>query len=897
MRNQMMWVTATDLSHWADIRQAQEILPLLVRRLILASAHEIGHISMPGGDSIFRPGWDGRLSSKSDNWPVPEGASVWEFGTSNKITNKATADLQKRTGDTLGVLSVETTFVFITARRWQQKEKWSTEQTATGSWRSVLVLDADDLETWLDQTPAVAAWFARLIGKHPGGVEALDSFWQRAISDTEPRLTPEIILAGRERLCAAFENWVEGHDPILRIKADTREEALLLLAAWACQERGPAEDFLFANAIIVHTEEAWRQASDGLRPLILMPLMNRSPLGLGDATDRGHWIVVPSGWEAPEPQGIVVAPWLDGQLLQAALIRAGLDELVANRIAGNCGRSLQVLMRQLSKAPERHTPAWATYEEAHALVPVLFAGRWQCNREGDREIIAKLASSSYEEAERKLSRWLNVSDPPVRRYGDTYVLTSPLDAWHQLGRHVPQQAWERYREVVATLLSRRDPALDLLPDQRWAASLYKKVHPESDNLLEGLVEQLARLVGAEDRIGLSVDPCPASVARRILHDCLLPADDVERWMSIKEHLPDLAEAAPNVWLESLDRLLANNEAAASLFEDAGFSSTSPHVFIMFAIERLRWFPEHFARCAEALVKLSKLDPGHNSWPRPSSVFEETFCLFKPENNVPFEDQFTILKSLAARHPQSIWPLLVALLPKDSCRAVNYGPRFRCVSVEVDAPETWGELNERVQQLVILLVDLAGEQPARYAELIKDVHRLPPAARFTLVASLAEAAPQLKKAKQATELYYELMQLVWRHRRHSSADWALPADETDHIEELARTLQPADPIEVQSWLFRKPWLHVDLGCSPESLQEKRGAAVKDGSRPADWRRWRGSQQRPPILGLLVGQPWQPWRQKSRGETCLPFSSIVRMDARTPSSGALSKNCLRIRVSRF
>ena len=164
---------------------------------------------------------------------------------------------------------------------------------------SVLSLTRMISKPRLDQTPAVAAWFARLIGKHPGGVEALDSFWQRAISDTEPRLTPEIILAGRERLCAAFENWVEGHDPILRIKADTREEALLLLAAWACQERGPAEDFLFANAIIVHTEEAWRQASDGLRPLILMPLMNRSPLGLGDATDRGHWIVVPSGWELP----------------------------------------------------------------------------------------------------------------------------------------------------------------------------------------------------------------------------------------------------------------------------------------------------------------------------------------------------------------------------------------------------------------------------------------------------------------------------------------------------------------------------------------------------------------------------------------------------------------------
>ena len=75
-------------------------------------------------------------------------------------------------------------------------------------------------------------------------------------------------------------------------------------------------------------------------------------------------------------------------------MRAEIAELEAHRIAANCRRSLQVLMRRLSKAPERRTPAWATYEEAQALVPVLFAGRWQCNREGDRAIIAKLAGSS-----------------------------------------------------------------------------------------------------------------------------------------------------------------------------------------------------------------------------------------------------------------------------------------------------------------------------------------------------------------------------------------------------------------------------------------------------------------------------------------------------------------------
>jgi hypothetical protein len=191
------------------------------------------------------------------------------------------------------------------------------------------------------------------------------------------------------------------------------------------------------------------------------------------------------------------------------------------------------------------------------------------------------------------------------------------------------------------------------------------------------------------------------------------------------------------------------------------------------MERLRWFPEHLRQCAEALVQISALDPGSNSQPRPSSVFEETFCLFRPENNVSFKDQFTILKTLAARHPQHIWPLLAALLPKDRWRLVNYGPRFRYVSVEVDAPKTWGELDRRVERLVSFLIELANTQPDRWDELMKDIHHLPPAARSTLVASLAEVAPQFKNNGQSTELYHELMGLVWQHRRYSDADWGTP----------------------------------------------------------------------------------------------------------------------------
>ena len=117
----MIWLTATDLSQWADTRRAQEILPLLVRRLILASASEIGGISMPAGDSIFRPGWDGLLFANIVKWPVPEGASVWEFGASNDIRGKATEDFKKRTEDPLGSCPQAPRSSSVTPRRWQEK--------------------------------------------------------------------------------------------------------------------------------------------------------------------------------------------------------------------------------------------------------------------------------------------------------------------------------------------------------------------------------------------------------------------------------------------------------------------------------------------------------------------------------------------------------------------------------------------------------------------------------------------------------------------------------------------------------------------------------------------------------------------------------------------------------
>ena len=117
-------LSATNLEHWADTRQSQDVLPLIVRRLLLATVNPI-HIDFPSGDSINRPGYDGLLRTADTAPLVPTGQSVWEMGVGGEPKDKANEDYKGRTENPRGLDPRETTFVFVTPRRWQGKEDWA----------------------------------------------------------------------------------------------------------------------------------------------------------------------------------------------------------------------------------------------------------------------------------------------------------------------------------------------------------------------------------------------------------------------------------------------------------------------------------------------------------------------------------------------------------------------------------------------------------------------------------------------------------------------------------------------------------------------------------------------------------------------------------------------------
>lgn len=173
-----MRITATQIEQWADTRDAQGILPILIRRLISATT-TITALSMPGGDSVSSSGWDGIVQADKGNIWVPDGASFWEMGCSSDIITKARSDLRKRNQQISPQEAAKSRFVFVSPRRWPKKDSWLKEVRAENIWLDVYALDADDLETWLENTPAVALWFSELTGRTGAGIESISHFWER----------------------------------------------------------------------------------------------------------------------------------------------------------------------------------------------------------------------------------------------------------------------------------------------------------------------------------------------------------------------------------------------------------------------------------------------------------------------------------------------------------------------------------------------------------------------------------------------------------------------------------------------------------------------------------------------------------------------------------------------
>jgi hypothetical protein len=305
-------------------------------------------------------------------------------------------------------------------------------------------------------------------------------------------------------------------------------------------------------------------------------------------------------------------------------------------------------------------PHWASPLGAPQLVPFLLAGSW-CQNPGDVDAVARLARVSADEVAQRLSRWANETDPPVRLVGGMWEWVSRQRAWPHLARYVTMADLTAFRQVALEVLGEVDPRLDLAPGQRWMASLHNCAPRYSEPLRKGLADALAMLATHPNNVRAGADA--GNLVYALLRDLLGAAPDPRRWYSLAPVLPLLAEAAPRVFLNAVERDAVGDAAVrALLFQEEGYFGSSRHCHLLWALETLAWSPEYLADTAIALGGLAKNEPTGRTGNRPGESLRTIFLAWCPSTTGSVTQRLAAIDALNRLHPSVAFDLCRKLLP-------------------------------------------------------------------------------------------------------------------------------------------------------------------------------------------------------------------------------------------
>ncbi|MCL6422721.1 hypothetical protein Bequi_04855 [Brachybacterium sp. JHP9] len=767
-----------------------------MRRLILETTPGLVELGMPAGDGVAAGDWDGSVRTAEATAWVADGLSVWELSVNSSPNTKADDDYSKRTDTPDGAPTSDCTYVEAILRPWTARARWATGKRSEKVWKDVKALGLDDIETWLEAAPITWAWLSEELGLSPYGLRTGLTWWRDWAAQTNPALTPEVVLAGRTEAAEDLEERLASSGSVTTVAGASMEEVCAFIDAIAVKLDEQGKGQMLARLAFVDDVSTWRQLTALSQPLILVPRTPELASEIPAGTVHNFCVPVIST-EGSD----VTLPALDAAEVATALKSAGFTDRDKTDALGRLARrSLTGLRRNLAVKAVLHRPTWADASPSRNFRSILLAGSWGDNVEGDRSILEALTGTDYESFREEITGIADSpTDPLAIRTDGAWHLVSAVDAWMLLVSKLTHDDMMRFETIVEMVLAEGDPALELPRDQRWRAPIDGKTRRYSGDLRRGLAQSLALLGIYGGTVALPGGASGSDFANYLVRKLLewASADGTgQAWQSIADILPLLAEAGPDAFLDGVGAAAAgDNPLLGTMFQDHAdesgfFSGGTPHSNLLWALECVSWSPDHFGRAVDLLARLDEIDPGGRMTNRPAASLAAIFRPWHPDNSVDPDRRIAVLDTLRHRHPDAAWKLESSMLPE------NHGTHF---PISVPAFRTWkpeklsvtyGEIWKMTTAAVERCIKDAGEDAQRWSTILAHTSDLPPADRERVVAALDSMADQSEFASDFRDtLWRTLVDLIGHHREFPDAAWVLPDEELGKLDALAARYRP------------------------------------------------------------------------------------------------------------
>jgi len=805
-------IKANDLEAWVTSNiNARARLAVLLRTLVHSTGRGLLKVDFPGNDDSQRKGCDGEVETSEGTPWIPAGRSAWEFGTDEDVKRKANKDFDKSVNGIDAAERAETTFVFVSPRRWTGKEVWRKEKRQLDQWKNVLIYDASDLEQWLEQSLPGQAWFANEIDRPSRDVRTLDRCWADWANVASPPLSGMLfksaIEASKRAILARLSKPSEG--PIL-LAADSPDEALAFLA----QLLTGAEELqaLRDRVLVFDKAGVFPGLASAARAFIAVTSARDVEREFAPHAKNLHTIAIYPRNAAPAKLDVVLEP-ASHETFSAALEAMGKSRDEISRLSSVTSRSLTVLRRQLSTVPALKVPQWASDPQLAArLVPFLLGGAWDSSNASDKSALSVLAAGkTYEELERDCQALLLLDDAPLWSIGTFRGVVSKLDLLHAIAGVLTQGDLKAFFQVARRVLGEDDPSLDLEEGERWAASMRGKTRQFSGAFREGISETLVLLAVTGPQLvkhRLGVDP--ELEAARVVRE-LLPEPLTTRVLEANDRdLPLYSEAAPDEFLEIIERdLRADKPASLGLMRpvDADLFSSPVRTGLLWALEGLAWNPDLLPRAALVLARLASVEIDDNWGNKPINSLQSIFRAWMPQTEADHSTRVDVVRMLARKFPSTGWKICMDQFGHHQTGHYSHKPSWRSDGYGFGEPfPTWQPVHAFQREMVELALAWKEHSVDTLSDLVERMQFLSPEHQvraWDLVANWgAGSASDSERAKLREKIRMSaLSRRAMLRGKRNGGDTALVAAAKAAFE----ALEPAEPVNKYLWLFKDHWV--------------------------------------------------------------------------------------------
>ena len=828
-------ITASDIALWATSQEARALLPVLLRRLVHATANQPTKVDFPGYDEAQRHGWDGQVETKDVSAWVPEGFSGWELSVSNDLPAKPNYDIRAR-AKLSKPEKARTAFIFATGRKWIGKEKWAAEQRAHKEWRDVIAYDASDLEQWLEQSATTQVWFAECLGRPADGVRSLDACWVEWAEATTPRLSPLLFDGAIAQHRQALMNWLAkpGERPFV-VVADSPAEALGFLAC-ALREPDGAEGPNCAETICVSSPEALRKIAAASLDAILI-VENRDTELAAVSLFRKHRVIIIRPRSSIEKDPDIALEAIDDDTFSKALEDMGVGSDEVDRLKAESGLSSTILRRRLALAPELKTPDWARDKDlVRKVIPILLAGAWNRSVEADQFLVAELSDRPYNDVEKDLASLLAVPDSPVWIIGNYRGLVSRKDALFAVRGAIDQADIDRFFSVAELVLTEDDPSLDLPPEDRWMADMRGKARQISAALRQAIGELLVLLaVYGDQQLDQRVGPISVRIDHLVLD--ILKGRKARNWLSQHDVLPVLAEAAPKAFLEAIEADLRSDQPQIlAMLRPTGVGpfDSPDRSGLLWALETIAWNPEYLLRVARILARLSEVPIDDNWGNKPENSLGSLVRSWMPQTAADIGMRMKIIEIVAREHPEVGWRLCLSQIDTwHRFASLNVRPRWRGDAAGAGSVVTRGEDYDMRRKALDLLVAWPSLDETKLGDLIEHANELPDEDQNKILARADEWLAGNPNDEARGHLRERIRRHVLMSRRRSKGRGQTFSKQ---MRDLSERLTPSDLIAGHRWLFAEHYVteardeleedSLDFDARHKRIDAQRRAAVRE-----------------------------------------------------------------------